>query len=381
MLHVREIQPTRSALREFVRFPLTLYKDDPNFALPPMGPQVSGLLGRHNAIISNGVQCFLMAYDGEKPLGRLLAGIDFRAVQHLGERQGYISLFDSVNDQAVAAALFDAAKAFFKQNGITSVVGPSPAIFDDFGLGLLIQGFERAPTYLSPYNAPYYAELFEGYGFVKYRDNYAYDLPLDIVQDSRYESVLQRAGKRFGFTVERVNLNLPRELKRRSRDMARIVAESIPPEWKMQAPTSESLYREFKRVQRMLWPDYVHMAYKGTRPIGVLVVIPDLNPILRGLKGRVFPVGTFRMIFNRSYIRRLRTVMLYVVPDFQNKGVEAVMIHRAFEAARRNGVRYAEATMVNERNLKTQLAVERVGGTVTKVYRQYRLELAKSIGN
>jgi len=72
---------------------------------------------------------------------------------------------------------------------------------------------------------------------------------------------------------------------------------------------------------------------------------------------------------------------IYVVPDFQNKGVEAVMIHRAFEAARRNGVRYAEATMVNERNLKTQLAVERVGGTVTKVYRQYRLELAKSIGN
>ena len=373
MLHVREIPPTRSALRDFVRFSTSLYQDDPNFALPPVEQQVRGLLGRHNAIISNGVQCFLMAYVGEKPVGRLLAGIDFRAVQHRGERQGYISLFDCVHDQDAANALFDAAKLFLKGNGITSVVGPSPAIFDDFGLGLLIKGFEEAPTFLSPYNAPYYAELFEGYGFRKYKDHFAYNLPLHEVPDNRYESVLQRAGKRFGFTVESVNLR--HDLKRKSRDMARVVAESIPPEWEMRAPTSETLYRELRRVHKLLWPDYVHMAYHGARPIGLFLVIPDLNPILRGLKGRIFPVGTFRMLFNRSYIRRLRTVMLYVVPDFQNKGVEAVMIHRTFEAARRNGVRYAEATMVNEQNLKTQLAVERLGGTVTKIYRQYCLEL------
>ncbi|MCL1964324.1 MAG: hypothetical protein FWF69_04605 [Firmicutes bacterium] len=373
MLHVREILPARSTLRDFALFPQTLYQNDPNFVLPPVGQQVRGLLGRHNALISNGVQCFLMAYDGEKPVGRLLAGIDFRAVQHLGERQGYISLFDCVNDQAAANALFDAAKAFLKLNGITSVVGPSPAIFDDFGLGLLAEGFDSAPTYLSPYNAPYYAALFEGYGFIKHRDHYAYDLPLDGVQDGRYESVLRRAGKRFGFTVE--NVNLRGDLKRKTRDMARVVAESIPPDWRMRAPTSESLYRELKRVRNVLWPDYVYMAYKGSRPIGLLLVIPDLNPILRGLKGRMFPVGTFRMLFNRSYIRRLRTVMLYVVPDFQNKGVEAAMIHRTFEAARRNGVRYAEATMVNEQSLKTQLAVQRMGGKVTKVYRQYRLEI------
>jgi len=373
MLHIREILPSRSTLKEFVRFPLTLYKDDPNFVLPPMRQQVRGLLGRHNALISNGVQCFLMAYDGEKPVGRLLAGIDFRTVQYRGIRQGYISQFECIDDQAVANVLFDAAKAFLKLNGITSIMGPVPALFDEFGLGLLIQGFNTPPTFLSPYNPPYYEALFEGYGFVKHQDHFAYDLPLDGVQDGRYESVLQRAGKRFGFSVE--SMNLRHDLKRKSRDMARVLAESISPERGTLAPTSESLYRELKRVQRILWPDYVYMAYKDERPIGLLVVVPDLNPILRGLNGRTFPVGTFRMMFNRSYVRRLRTVMLYVVPEFQNKGVEAVLIHRAFEAARRNGVKMAEATMVHEKNLKTQLAVERIGGKVEKVYRQYRIEI------
>ncbi len=373
MLHVREILPARHTLREFVRFPLILYKDDPKFVLPPVEPQVGGLLGRHNALISNGVQCFLMAYDGERPVGRLLAGIDFRVIQRLGERQGYISLFECVDDQVVANALFDAAKAFLKLNGITSIIGPSPTMYDDFGSGLLAEGFDAPPMFLSPYNPPYYARLFETAGFIKHRDYFAYDMPMERLDDSRYESVLRRAGKRFGYTVE--NVNLKRDLKRRSRELARVIAESTPPEWGTLPPTSEALYRELKLVQGVLWPEYVLMAYAGDRPIGLLVLVPDCNPILKGTKGRMFPVGTFRTLFTRSYIRTLRTVMLYVVPEYQNKGVETVLIHRAFEAAKANGVRRAEASMINEMNLKMRLGVEKLGGRVTKVFRQYRLEI------
>lgn len=373
MLHVREIAPTHSTLRDFVKFSLDLHQNDPNYILAPVEQQVRGLLGRHNALISNGVQNFLMAYDGEKPVGRLLAGIDFRAIQRLGERQGYISLFECVDDQSAANALFDAAKAFLKLNGITSIVGPMPAMFDDFGVGLLAEGFDTAPTFLSPYNPPYYEKLFVNAGFVKWMDHYAYDLPLSKLDDGRYESVLWRAGKRFGYTVE--NIDLKRDLKRRSREIARVIAESVPTEWDVLPPTSETLYRELKRVKRVLWPEYALMAYKEERPIGVLLLVPDLNTILRGLKGRMFPVGTFRMRFARSRIKRVRTVMLYVVPEFQNKGVELVMINRAMEAARQNGIEYAEASMINEKNLKMRLSTEKLGGKVSKVYRQYKLEI------
>lgn len=373
MLHVREIAPTHSTLQEFVRFAQTLYKNDQNYVPLPIRQQVRALLGRHNAIISNGVQCFLMAFDGKKPVGRLLAGIDFRVVQRQGERQGYISLFECIDDQAAADVLLDAAKAFLKLNGITSIIGPSPAMFDDFGIGLLTKGSNIPPTFLSPYNPPYYAGLFEKAGFVKHRDYYAFDLPLTALLDHRYQSVLHRAGKRFGYTIE--NVNLRHDLKRRAREFARIIAESTPSEWDVLPPTSETLYRELKLVKQVLWPDYVLMAYAGERPIGLLLVIPDLNMVMRGLGGRFFPVGSFRMLFSRAYIQRLRTVMMYVVPDFQNKGVEAVMMHRALEAARANGVRQAEAGMINEQNLKMQLAVEKLGGMVSKVYRQYRLEI------
>lgn len=371
MLHVREIIPTRSALKDFVKYPLTQYKGDPNFVLQPVDQLVRGLLGRHNALILNGVQKFLMAYDGETPVGRVLAGIDFRVMQRLGERQGYISLFECVDDQNVANALFEAAKVFLKVNGITSIVGPNPAMFDDFGVGLLVQGFDTPPTYLCPYNPPYYAKLFERAGFVKHHDHFAYDMPPERLEDSRYESVLRRAGKRFGYRVEHVNL--AHDLKRRAREFARVMAESTPPEWNTIPPTSETLYRELKNIRHILFPDYVLMAYAGERPVGLLMVVPDLNPVLRGLGGRMFPIGTFRMIFSRSYIKRLRTVLLYVVPEYQNKGVEAVMIQRAYEAARRNGVKSVEASMIDEKNLKIQLAVGKSGGTITKVYRQYKL--------
>lgn len=373
MLHVREIAPSHSTLRDFVRFPLTLYKGDSNYIIPSVEQQVRGLLGRHNALISNGVQTFLMAYDGEKPVGRVLAGIDFRTPQQAGAREGYISMFECVNDQAAADALFHAAAAFLRLNGITAMAGPNPTMFDDFGAGLLADGFDKEPTFLSPYNPPYYAQLFENAGFVKLRDYFSYDLPLTAIRDDRYESVLRRAGKRFGFAVE--NINVQHDLKRRAREFARVIAESTPPEWGVLTPTSEALYQELKRVKRVLWPDYVLMAYAGERPVGLLLAIPDFNPLLRGLRGHMFPVGTFRMIFQRSYVKRLRTVMLYVVPEFQNKGVQAVLVSRALNTARQSGIQQAEAAMVYEQNLKLRLGVESLGATPTKVHRQYRKEI------
>lgn len=373
MLHVKEIVPSHSTLGDFVGFPLTLYKGDPNYIIPSVEQQIRSLLGRHNALISNGVQAFLMAYDGDRPVGRILAGIDFRTTQAASERQGYISMFECIDDQNAANALFDAAAAFLRLNGITRLIGPNPTMFDDFGVGLLAEGFDQSPSFLSPYNPPYYLALFENAGFTKYRDHFSYDLPLDGIRDDRYESVLHRAGKRFGYTVE--NIDLKADLKNRSRELARIIAESTPPEWGVLPPSSETLYRELKRLRHILWPEFVQVAYAGTRPIGVMLTIPDCNPMLKGLHGHMFPVGTFRMIFMRSYIKRLRTVMLYVVPEYQNKGVEAVMIYRVIDAARQNNIYQAEASMINEKNLKIQLGVEKLGGSVTKVYRQYQKEI------
>lgn len=369
MLYIREIVPSRSTLRDFVRFPLSLYRDDPNYIIPSVDQQVRSLLGRHNAIITNGVQTFLMAFDGDQPVGRLLAGIDFRTAQCGGERQGYISMFECIDSQQAADALFLAAESFLKLNGITRMIGPHPTFLDDFGNGLLVEGFDAAPTFLSPYNPPYYARLFENAGFAQLGDYYSYALPLDVFHDERYESVLHRAGKRFGYIVE--NVNMQHDLKRRAREFARVIAESTPPEWNVLTPTSEVLYREFKRIKKVLWPEYTLMAYAGERPVGLLLVIPDFNPLLKGLKGHMFPVGTFRMMFRRSYIKRMRSAMLYVVPEYQNKGVEAAMITRALNAARASGIRQAEAAMISERNLKLRLSVEQLGGKVGKVHRQY----------
>lgn len=264
MLHIQEIAPTRKAMRAFVRFPLTLYRNDPHYVQPLVEQQVRALLGRRNALVSNGVQCFLMAYDGDRPVGRLLAGIDFRLIQRLGRRQGYISLFECIDDQAAANALFDAAKTFLKLNGITSVVGPSPAAFDDFGRGLLLDGGGAPPTVLSPYNPPYYARLFEGYGFSRHSDCFAYDLPLERMADSRYDDVLRRAQQRFGYHVEHVDVR--RDLKRYARTFARIIAESVPSDWEGMPPTAERLYYELKNIRSLLWPDYLIIAQAASGP-------------------------------------------------------------------------------------------------------------------
>lgn len=374
MLHVREIEPTYNGLRAFVRFPLRLYRGDPNHAQPVIGHQIRRLLGRRNATIVNGVQCFLMAFDGDTPVGRVLAGIDFRDLQRSGERRGYVSLFECVDDQSTANALFDAAKTFLKLNGITSIVGPYPAMFDDFGKGLLVEGFEAGPpALLSPYNPPYYTRLFEGYGFRKERDYLSYKMPIETFDESRYESVLVRAMQRFGYEVKNIDVHLA--LKKRSREIARVIAESIPAEWDILPPSAEQIFAEFKYLRYIIVPEYVIFAYAGARPVGILIAVPDYAKLLRAFRGRLLPFGWLYFLIGRGRFDRLRAVMQYVVPEYQNKGVEAAMAHRVYEAAVRNGVRVLEGSMVDERNLKGRLMLEKAGGQPDRKYRQYRIDI------
>ena len=372
MLYVKEISQTRSDLQNFVKFPTAIYKNDPNYVPLSSSRQIRMLLGRRNTLLTNGVQCFLMAYEGRRALGRLLIGIDFRSIQKTGKRQGYISLFECVNDQTVADALFTSALSFLKANAVTSVIGPAPALFACFDTGLQVKGFQNASSYLSPYNPPYYAGLFEKFGFHKYKDYHAYDLPVTALETKEYENVLQRAGNRFGYRVDHVNLQ--KELRQYTRAFARIIAESTPVEWEAVLPTAETLYRELKQIRSLLWTEYIVMAYAQDRPIGFLLVIPDANTI-QGFQDQLRSSSALRPFFAKVRIERLHTTMLYVVPDFQNKGVEMMMSYRVLKAARAHGVRRVETSMIDERNIKMQTSVEKIGGMVSKVYRQYQLEL------
>lgn len=371
VIHVEMLEKTKRGIRDFMELPYRLYRKDPYWVPPMYGMQFKLLLGEHNPLL-NGEHAFFMAYAEERPVARVLAGVDERLNERIGEKRGYISLFESEENLEYARAVLDAAVQYLRGLGMERVVGPNTPGFDDFSKGLLAEGFDGTPMLFNPYNPPYYNDFFIAYGFAKHRDHYAYHLGLKNFPAKDYQGLSAMAQKRFGFRVQHVDLRSANAEKLASQ-VATVIDEAFPEDWELTPPTKDDILDEMKSLLRYTKTDLIVMAYAGERPIGILVCFPDYNRLLKNSRGRLFPLGWANLLFGK--VRAVRCSMMFVIPEYQNKAVNVALTLAAYERASALGVEEVEASTIDETNLPSILATERTGAKRYRIYRQYELRL------
>lgn len=369
MIRVEILEPTRAALRPFVMLPFSLFADDPNWVPMLIGAQLNML-----SAPQDDPRRFFLVYDDEKPVARVMAGINQKLNEKLGEKCGYISLFECAQRPDYARAALDAACTYLREMGMEKVMGPCAPNQDDLTKGLLIQGYEGPPVMLNAYNPPYYVEYFEKCGFRKHRDHFAYYMRMDEFDLRKVEEIVPRAKQRFGFRVEHVRFTKENEGKL-LRDITRVIQEAFPPEWELSVPTYEDIAKEFKLLRRYYRPEMTVIAYAGNRPIGFVAAFPDYNQVLKKMKGRLLPIGWLKYLFGKNKINGCRCNMQFVVPEYQLKGVNTAMFYEAFTGAQRIGIKWVEGSTVDETNVASIINTEKAGSHLYRIYRQYEKEL------
>ena len=373
MIRVEILEQNRSALRPFVKLPFQLYKDDPNWVAPLIGEQLRTL-----SQPQEGGPCrFFLVYDGDQPVARVMAGIDERLNERLNRKCGYFSLFESVQRPDYARTALDAACAYLREEGMDTVIGPVSLGVDDFGKGLLVQGFDGPPVLFNPYNPSYYADYLEKCGFTKHRDHLAYFMRMDEFDQHAMEEIVPRAKKRFGFRVERVIWSKENEEKI-LQNIGRVIREAFPPEWEWNVPTYGDLRREVKHLREYYSPEMTVMAFAENRPIGFVLAFPDYNQVLKKMKGHVFPVGWLKYMFGKRKIHGARCSMQIVVPEYQHKGVNTAMFYEAFLGAKNLGIQWVEGSTVDETSITSIANTEKMASHLYRVYRQYEKKLTEA---
>lgn len=373
MLHIEILEKTKRGLRPFVMLPFSLYKGDDNWVPPLLHYQYEMLLGKENSMLYEGECRFYMVYDDERPVARVLAGVDHRLNERLHDTRGYFSLFEAEDNQEAVNMLMDAASSYLAALKATRVVGPTPPTVDDFGKGVLVKG-EGRPVFLNPYNPPYYEQLLLNAGFSKHRDHYAYFIRLNELNFDKYEPIIERAQKRFHYRVEHVRLTRAnREAK--LRDMARVIREAFPENWELNPPTLKDIEAEERTIRFCYRWEMTVMAYAGDRPIGLVVCFPDLNTLIQKTNGRLFPFGWASLVFGKNRIDGVRCAMQFVVPEYQNMAVNTAMLMKAAQACKRIKINWVEGSTVDETNAVSLNNTERVGAKLYRVYRQYEKKL------
>ncbi|HOQ23314.1 MAG TPA: N-acetyltransferase [Bacillota bacterium] len=363
----------RIGWKRFIDLPWQIYKSDPNWVPPLRLDMCNTINPKKNPLLKLGPYRYFLAWRNGKTVGRIGVGIDERLNERKNRKEGYLTLFECINDYAVAEALFDTALGWLKEMGMTSVTGPqSPSNGDDYR-GLLIKGFDSPPVLLDSYNPSYYPEFFEAYGFKKQFDRYAFYFKVSPDLTERFERGVNYAMKRYGYTVRTVNL------KRLEDELVRLkaVIDRAHPEWPdMVPPTIEEIKEEAAKLLPVVDPDFVVIAETtdGT-PVGFMVGLPDYNQVLKHLNGRLLPFGFLKFLWYKKKITGGRSLILFVDPDYHKKGVSAALYLKAFKAALAKGYTYGEGGTIHEFNQKMVQDAIGAGGELYKIYRIYERAL------
>ena len=368
------IEPVNTKARQkaFIKFAWDLYKGDPNW-IPPLLVNIKELLNYnpHPFYDNAEIQTFLAMRDG-KIVGRIAAIIDRAHNRFHKEERGMFGFFESVDDQDVANALFDAAKQWFAERNVFLMRGPANPS-QNYEWGLLVDGFHAPPTFMMTYNKPYYGELVESYGFAKSQDMYAYLGHIEMLDelDPKLLFVAEEAQRRFNIDVRRVNKkNFEQDIE----SFLDIYNVALPGQWGFTPMSDGELKASAGGLKHLIVPEMTTIAEVDGRPVGVVFGLLDYNPIIKKINGKLFPFGILRMLWGRKKITKIRLISTNVIPEYQRWGLGLVLMHRMVPDARKWGVKDAEFSWVLESNKLSRGTLERGGVKREKTYRIYDYE-------
>jgi GNAT superfamily N-acetyltransferase len=377
-LTIHRVATTRQR-KQFLHFPWTLYRNDPNW-IPPLRASQKELVNYrpHPFYERNTAQTFL-AYRGGEPCGRIAAILNRGHNNQYNERRGFFGFFDCLDDQEAANGLFDAVRHWFAEQDIHCLRGPTnPSL--NYELGLLIEGFDSPPTFMMTYNPPYYARLIENYGFRKTQDLYAFWGHIGMLPGiaAKLTPIAEQI-------IERYNVKL-RELDRSrfKQDVEMFLDlynRSLWNTWGFVPMSDGEIKRLAGELRHIIVPEMAICAQIDDRVVGAAFGLPDYNPRIRDIDGRLLPFGFIHLLRNRRAIKRIRLISTNVLPEYQRMGVGLVLMHGLVPKAMEWGLEEAEFSWVLESNRLSFGALKKGGAKIIKTYRLYDLDVPEEKKN
>jgi GNAT superfamily N-acetyltransferase len=124
-------------------------------------------------------------------------------------------------------------------------------------------------------------------------------------------------------------------------------------------------------LKQIIDPDLVFLAEVEGKPVGVSLTVPDANFVLKRMGGRLFPLGILKALWYQRKIRWIRVLILGVLPEYRNRGLDAVMYYETARQALGKGYRHIEASWILANNVEMNRVLENLGGRRYKTYRVY----------
>jgi len=366
---------TRKDVRDFHELPAVINKGDTNWVKPLVKDIESVFNPSANTLFRTGEAIRWLLRDSTgTTVGRVAAFYSRKIASASGSNVGGMGFFECINNPEAAKILFDACRDWLADKGMTVMEGPVNFGERDRWWGLLVDGF-LPPNYCMTYNPPYYRELFEGYGFRNYFEQYTYHSPVD---GSRMSSVIREKAERV-FTNPDYTFRYMTHAE--MRDIARNFMIVYNKGW-ARFPGVKTISEGHARLvlksirpvmdEKLLWFGF----YKN-EPVCFFIMLPEVNQIVRHLNGKMNHVGRLKFLWHRYVMNRLTKafgLIFGIVPEHQRKGVEGALIMSFAKLALSDRFPYKELEFnwIGDFNPSMMHLLDQIGARIIKTHITYR---------
>jgi len=363
---------TRKDLAAFINLPYQLYRHDPVW-VPPLRYEQRGQFDpKRNPLLDHCEwQLFLLEGDG-KLIGRIAAFIDILAVDFWKERIGLFGYYECSPDPAAARLLLNAARGWLRARNCTSMRGPWTFVSQEWGL--VVEGFTPSPVVMAPYNPPYYDSHFVSFGLKKVKDLLCWYISAveGYIVPERILRLTEAVQKRYHVRIR------PLDMKHYDQEVKIIIElanTTIIDNWGYSPVTEAEVQAMARDLKPVLQPKGVLFAEDAYgKPIGFAITLPDVNTILKGLNGHLFPFGFIKLLTGIPRLRRYRMFALGVVPEYQGKAVDS-LLYRAMHETLYTPDTWMEINYVLEDNWPMVNAIKKLGCIPLRRYRVYEIKI------
>lgn len=374
MLKIIPINKKKDIIR-FIKSQWLFYKNDPNFVPPIITEEYKNFDKVKNPLYEHADYQLYLAENEGKIVGRI-AAIENRLHNEIHhDNVGFFGFFECINDQNVANALFDAAKAWLLERGKDVMRGPTNPTFNDV-IGFLSEGFNSPPTTLSPYNPPYYLSLVENYGVNKVKELYAYKLVHENFRSEKLLRLHDIVQQRNNVTIRHLDYKNKKQLPKDVESIKELYNVAWQPNWGFVKMTNEEFDFLAKSLLQVGEPKLTLILEKEGKAIGMALVLPDINQaLIYNKRGTLLGAG-WCLATKKKKIKGCRIIVLGVHPDYQKTGVDALLYHHIGITAQELGYEYGDASWILEDNAQMNHALTHtMHGVIYKKFRIYDIDI------
>lgn len=347
MITVKEVT-SKKDLKRFVKFPFALYKDSKYWVPPIIKQELETFNKDKNPIFKDAEARFFLAYKGKEIVGRIAAIVNWLEVNKQQIKKMRFGWYDFIDDFEVSKALFETVEQIGKQHQLTYIEGPVG--FSNLDkVGVMTEGFESIATMITWYNHPYYVEHYKKHGYAIEKEYSESKFAFSNVKPETFAKAQELIKRRY--KLKALRFTKTEEVMPYADKMFDLFNESY---------ASLSSFVEITDIQKEYFkkkfisfvnPEYIKFVIDDNEKlIGFAIVMPRFAEALQKAKGKLFPFGFTHILKAKKNSKDVIFYLIGIHPDYQNKGVHAVIFNEYYNTFTEKGIQNCYRTPELEDN-------------------------------